>query len=242
MKGTISIKKYVIILVTVIILAVVAVGTVYMYTQKSEPTYIQGNKDVDSHNSSNNIAHRENLDNIVFLGDSITEGYVDYDKVSVSNVIHLRGLAGCNMFNQKMKYMGYDVDLEEKLDDLQPQYLYVGFGMNDLNNTVNYFYDTYKQNIEKIRQICPDTKIVLVSITPINSDISTNYNVDNFNLAIKRIANEIGEPSCFYLNIHDEFSDDDGKLKEEFDSGDGIHISTDAYDVILDFIINNPVD
>lgn len=242
MKGTIKIKKYLFIILITIIIAVSAIVGVFIYTLKSDSTDKSVDGKVNSSNSNKKPSSGKfNIDNVVFLGDSITEGYVVYKKVPATNVIHLRGLAESEMFNQKMTYNNEKVDLEDILKKLKPDYLYIGFGMNDQKKSVEDFHDTYKQNIQKIMSISPDTKIVLVSITPINSDFSTNDKIDDFNISIKQIAEEIGKTKCGYINIHDELTDSKGKLNRNYDSGDGIHINQETYDVILDYIKNNPV-
>lgn len=181
------------------------------------------------------------LHDITFLGDSITSGYDVYNKLPKTQAIYKSGLAASKMFTSKFVYTDDDVDLTDTLKKLQPKILYVAFGMNDLNDTPENFYKTYKENILKIMDICPDTKLAIVSITPINNQQFTNQAVDNFNNIIKKIVSEINSDRCKYFNVHDYLSDSNGKLKDDYNAGDGTHLCPYAYDKLLDYIADNPV-
>ena len=161
-------------------------------------------------------------------------GYVTYNKVPVTQVIHKKGLSAEGMFTNNLYYMDDYEGLEDILSNFKPKMLYVGFGMNDLKKSPSEFYEIYKKNIEKLRQLCPNTKIALISITPINSAEFEISKVDEFNVKIKQISQELGN-DCFYINIHSLLEDSQGKLKDEYNSGDGIHIKPEAYDVILSY-------
>lgn len=161
-------------------------------------------------------------------------GYVTYDKVPVTQVIYKKGLSAEGMFNNNLYYMDDYKGLEDILSNFKPKMLYVGFGMNDLKKSSSEFYEEYKKNIEKLKQLCPNTKLALISITPINTAEFESSQVDEFNQKIKQISQELGD-DCFYINIHSLLEDSDGKLKDEYNSGDGIHIKPEAYNVILSY-------
>ena len=165
-------------------------------------------------------------------------GYVTYKKVPYTQVIHKKGLSAEGMFSNNLFYMDDSKKLKDILSNFKPKMLYISFGMNDLKKNPTEFYNIYKNNIEKVRQLCPNTKIALISITPINSSEFDSNKVDEFNKKIKQITNELGN-DCYYIDIHSLLEDTKGKLKSEYDSGDGIHLKPAAYDVIINFYKKN---
>lgn len=207
---------------------------VYIYTTKNSEEIIETDYYNNNRQAAATYSFNAKLDQIVFLGDSITQGYVVYDKLPTTQVIHKKGLSAEGMFTTQMYYMGKQQRLEDILSNFKPKMLYISFGMNDLKKSPEEFYSVYKKNLEKVKQICPNTLLVLISITPINTASYKNETVNEFNKKIEQIANELGK-NCYYMNIHELLSDSSGKLKSEYDSGDGIHLNPEAYDVILEF-------
>lgn len=233
-NGGDNIKRYFITVITTIIICTCGVLGVYIYTTKNSEKVVETNFYNVNNQSTQTYNFNAKLDQIVFLGDSITQGYVVYDKLPSTQVIHKKGMSAEGMFTTPMFYMDKQQRLDDILSDFKPKMLYIGFGMNDLKKTPQEFYSIYKKNLEKLKELCPNTQLVLVSITPINTTEYKNETVDEFNNKIKQIANELGK-NCYYMNIHDLLSDSNGKLKSEYDSGDGIHLKPEAYDVILNF-------
>jgi len=238
-EGTLKMRKYYIIILVTIIVCVSTVTGVFLYVQLSN-----NQQEVETGKINDSITEEEKqsaLKDIVFLGDSITEGYVAYEKIDEQQVVHLKGVSANGMFTEQFTYKDYKMYLEDALTAIEPKYLFIGFGMNDLYRTEEEFYAIYKKNIERIQKLIPDTTLVLMSVTPINSSISTNYQVGRLNSQIQRIVNEIGNNSQ-YVDINSVLADKNGKLSSEYDSGDGIHINGKAYDAIIEYLVENPIE
>ena len=64
----------------------------------------------------------------------------------------------------------------EKLKEINPQMVFVSYGMNDVINTngdTDTFIKQYKELITKIQKEVPDTKILINSIFPVQQSASS---------------------------------------------------------------------
>ncbi len=98
------------------------------------------------------------------------------------------------------------------------------------------FKSCYANLIKAIKKTSPDTKIILQSIFPVSADCTslTNAAIDNANKWVKAVAAENG---CRYLDTQSVLKDTENALKKEYcNSSDGIHLGTDAYTAILQYI------
>lgn len=245
MRGDVIIRKVlfrIAIFVIVLCICGTAVFAVYVYTETKKGNEVTFFWDKKGHTSTSNKTQK--LDQILFVGDSITQGYSAYNKLPTHQLIFLKGLSAEYMFDTKMYHINQYDKLDVFLKDIQPKYVYVGFGMNDLSKTPYEFISMYEERIKKIRELCPKSVIGLVSITPVRDNGSiTNKKVEAFNAEIKKLAQKIGEPQCYYINIHDSLLDEKReKVSTEYGAGDGVHLNASAYDVILDYIRKNPIN
>lgn len=121
----------------------------------------------------------------------------------------------------------------------KPEFLIITLGINGVSfMDEDYFVSEYTDLVTDIRELSPDTNIILQSILPISptfvywGDI-TNAMVTQANSWILRIAEEIG---CPYLDTISVLLDDSGNVKEELTAGDGLHFSPDGLNIILNYI------
>ena len=157
--------------------------------------------------------------NALVLGDSITEGFVEYDFLRESSVIAERG----------MKV----TDVTEKLDTirtLNPQTVFLSYGMNDIAVTggdAQAFKENYKEVLDGIREILPDASIYLNSIFPVQQmkiDETPAYaSLESFNQVLRELADEEGVT----------FIDNTGIVKEEYYEPDGVHLTSEIYPLWL---------
>lgn len=157
--------------------------------------------------------------NALVLGDSITEGFVEYDFLRESSVIAELG----------MKV----TDVTEKLDTirtLNPQTIFLAYGMNDIAVTggdANVFKENYREVLQKIRKILPDVEIYMNSIFPVQQakiDAAPAYaSLESFNQALRELAEEEAVT----------FIDNTGIVKEEYYEPDGVHLTSEIYPLWL---------
>lgn len=174
-------------------------------------------------------------ENIVFLGDSITEQY-DLEKYYANMSIVNSGISGnttddilSNMYERVYRY--------------NPTKVILLIGVNDLGSgkTVDSVYQNILKIISEIKENRPSTKIYVESIYPIND--STNEKIEKIcvnNKDIselnKKLKNHFVNNDVEYIDINEKLKDDDGRLKLEY-TKDGLHITELGYSKITKILL-----
>ncbi|WP_219988579.1 GDSL-type esterase/lipase family protein [Leucothrix pacifica] len=156
---------------------------------------------------------------VIFLGDSLTQG------LNVAAVTH-----------PAINY-GIGMDTSAALLGRIGQYqsltkasaIVVEIGINDLIRTSRSNAQIV-ENIQQILDSLPDQVPVIVqSVFPVDERFGMtgfNQRIRTLNAAIADLA---ASQSFEFLDLHDAFADEDGNLKDELHTGDGIHLSAAAY-------------
>lgn len=177
----------------------------------------------------NNIQKQD--ENIVFFGDSITEGYnvkEFYDELNVVN----SGISG----NQTIDLL---TQIDTRLYDYNPSKTIILIGINDVNNgkSDNEILNNLKGIIKGIKKNRKSSDIYIQSIYPVNRDLGerttemldnedlNNKRVKNLNKKIKHLCKKEGIP---YINVYDSLCDKDGNLKSIY-TNDGVHLNDLGY-------------
>jgi lysophospholipase L1-like esterase len=169
--------------------------------------------------------------NVVLLGDSITEGF-DVTKYFPGRRILNRGI-GADVIGNAMPPddpRGVLRRLDNSVFDCAATDLFILIGINDLNSgrTVSTMESGYRELLQKVRQKRPDLLIFVESVLPTQGEhAKQNAFVLQFNESLKRMAAEFG---CSYLDLHSLLRDGDGLLKAEF-TNDGLHLTEPAYQI-----------
>ena len=167
--------------------------------------------------------------NTVFLGDSITEGLIDYELVNEYNVIAEKG--------DNVKDAMSKVD---KIKQINPENVVLFYGMNDViefdglneNLTEDKFRETYISLINSLRSELPKVKIYAISPTDVMSNaINTNYRLTNENiLKFRNIIKDVcSETNVAYVDINSKISS-----RVDLYEGDGIHFKYEFYNIWLE--------
>ncbi len=120
-----------------------------------------------------------------------------------------------------------------------PDILIIAVGINGISfMDKEYFSAEYMDLVTDIREISPDTIIILQSIYPITRQYRyyggiTNAMITAGNSWIMAIAEETG---CSYLDTISVLLDDEGMAKDELMLNDGLHPNIDGLTLILDYI------
>ena len=171
-----------------------------------------------------------NYGDIVFLGNSITEGGKDWSK-------------RLNYPNIKNRGIGGDVTdgVLARLDEIiyfKPKAVFLLIGINDLrynDNPNNPSAEYIANNVIKISQVInaktPKTKIYVQTVLPIEKEKFKN-NILKVNEIIK--ANEKENPYQI-IDLYSIFVNENGLIKSGL-STDGIHLNEKGYDAWVEFI------
>lgn len=126
----------------------------------------------------------------VVAGDSMAEGLVAYGVLPDSNVVWYRGRRIDNMKTDMPKIIA-----------LQPNYLFLTYGSNDLElwvGRVDPFINHFKNTLSYIKSVLPNTQIIINSILPVSEEAIKRNNAfsyqELFNTRLKELADSEGIP------------------------------------------------
>lgn len=189
------------------------------------------------------------IDSIVFLGDSTTyhmksrgvlTGGKDTKQVW-SGALGTLTLDG-NIHKTTIVYpkTGTEMTVAKAAEQETPQYMVITLGVNGVSFcTETQFKAYYGKLITSIKQASPETKIILQSIFPVTESYDagghgiTNAKIDAANAWVMQIASEHG---CKYLDTASVLKNNQGAMIALYDNGDGIHMTAEGYQAILQYI------
>jgi lysophospholipase L1-like esterase len=168
--------------------------------------------------------------NIVFFGDSITEGY-KVDEFFPDTFVINSGISG-NKSNQLLERIENDVYA------YNPSKVFILIGINDMNHSVpeEEILNNIQKVINGIKINRKYTKIYIESIYPINrnmfDDIEYGFNKEVTNDKIKKINSKIKtmceDNDINYVDVYSSLTDTNGNLKAVY-SKEGLHLTDLGY-------------
>ena len=172
------------------------------------------------------------LDTCLFVGDSICGGLSHYGILPADHVISKGSVAARNIFDFKFGIGDSETDVLTAILNQKQDHIIFSMGMNDVNMTdAETYVANYFNLMTMVAAYCPDSELIVLSITPIlaDSDFSANEKIDSYNAAIKDAIEKDGKPNWKYIDISPELKNSAGGLKSSYESGDGIHLAQAAY-------------
>ena len=155
---------------------------------------------------------------IVFLGDSITDGGC-WDELFPDMDIKNRGINADDT-----------VGVLARLDDIidgKPAAMFILIGTNDLNwwayRHNDEILNNYREILRRTKEKTPGTQVFVESILP-RSKRYTKH-ITALNLALEEMAKEFGYT---FINLFPHFADESGALKAEFNN-DHLHLMAPGY-------------
>ena len=186
-------------------------------------------------------------DKIIFVGDSLTAHLINRGVLTGSTDTKQVWRCENNMMNLNSEVTavkiiypgtGEKMTVAEAAAKAQPEIMIItlgtDWGVAYLDETE--FKACYAALVKAIQKASPKTEIILQSIFPVTAGCVTldNTKIDTANKWVKAVASENG---CHYLDTQSILKDDKNCLKEEYcNSSDGIHMGTEAYVAILEYI------
>ncbi len=158
---------------------------------------------------------KEKFASAVVMGDSITDGFEEYDILNASSVVAEIGVE----LDELDEQLG-------KLREINPQVAFLSYGMNDIVATqgdVEVYIEQYKAVIKQIQSDLPNTKIFINSIFPVQQqeiDREPAYEkLEEYNEALREMCDK---QQIAYLDNTDLVS-------EIYYEEDGIHLKPEFY-------------
>lgn len=169
--------------------------------------------------------------NVVLLGDSITEGF-EVAKYFPGRRVLNRGI-GADVIGNALPAddpRGVLQRLDNSVFDCAPTDVFLLIGINDLNSgrDVDAMESGYRELLKRIRKRRPDLRLHVQSVLPTRGEHDKrNEPVRQFNSRLRKLAEEF---RCDFIDLHPLMCDADGRLKAEF-TNDGLHLTEPAYAV-----------
>jgi lysophospholipase L1-like esterase/dienelactone hydrolase len=168
--------------------------------------------------------------NVVLVGDSITEGF-DVTKLLPGRRVLNRGI-GADIIGNALPAddkRGVLARMEESIFDCSATDVFLMIGINDLGSgrTPEVMEEGYREILERIKREAPAVRVHVQSLLPCRDRFAKhNPNVLDFNKRLRKLADEFGHD---YVDLHALMIDDNGELKAEF-TGDGLHLNAAGYE------------
>lgn len=182
---------------------------------------------------------------ILFAGSSLMEQFPIYEFLQdfeLPYCIYNRGVGGFT--TEEMLEV-----LKECVYDLEPSYIFLNIGTNDLNvpdYTVERLIKRYETILTRIKDHLPSVKLFLLAYYPVNEPVGksidymkavfehrTNKRILEANKAVEKMA------ECFdakYLDLNSGITDEHGDLKAEY-TIEGMHMYANGYRQVLDKLL-----
>jgi predicted alpha-1,2-mannosidase len=161
-------------------------------------------------------------DEIIFLGNSITDGAEWFELFDGNPNIKNRGIGG----DDTDGVLGRLTEITRS----QPKQVFIMIGTNDLafGKSVDYVVANLKKIIAQIQKDTPNTEIIMQSVLPVEDAVHwtrPNASILEINKQLKSHCDEIG---LIYIDLVPTFSDENGKLSKKY-SIDGLHVNGLGY-------------
>jgi len=178
----------------------------------------------------------------IFVGDSNTEALATYGHLSLQYVMGVTGMP-INTFttNKCIWFVGQTepVTMPQAISMMKPRRIIMNFGTNNAGGTTTEdFVKMYKNAIAAVKKSYPYTDIIVASVFPIGQKRDypniTMQDIDSFNIALAEMCRELGYK---FLNTAEQFKNpENGFIKNEYISSDGIHLNSDGYKAFIDYV------
>ena len=198
-----------------------------------------------------NAVGDEYFDDLVFVGDSLTNGMtlldfgLGYKAYGVNGISVRKALTGSDPNYRYELDNGTYGNAVQAAKERNPGKIYLMFGTNGINfETFENMIADYTEMVELIKAYCPNAKIYIQSIPPVTKGYTKAYpkfkpdRIKEYNGMLLEMAKKL---ECYYLDSYSALCTESGYLPMEFANADGLHINKKAYEVMFDYIRTHTV-
>jgi len=171
------------------------------------------------------IAKNITSDDIVFLGDSLTEGFDLQHYFNLPNLKN-RGISGDTTYQVLYRL--------EEIWNSKPAGLFLMIGINDMfqGEDEPVILQNITLIISELQKHSPGTALFVQSILPVNlsvmfADEFIDLSIFSFNNNLRLVCKEL---NVRYIDLYADFLDDAGELDRQY-TYDGVHLSPEGYDL-----------
>jgi len=171
----------------------------------------------------NTISNGQNI-NVIFYGDSITEGWGGEGRAIFESTYAPLGTANYGIGGDRTEHLLYRISNGE-VDNLSPKLVVLKIGTNNGGDSVEDVARGITAVVELLRQRLPMAKILLLGVLPRN-DANWFTRVASINAQISVLNNG---NTIRYLDMFDQFSASWGEVKAELYTSDKLHLVAAGY-------------
>ncbi len=169
---------------------------------------------------------------IIFLGNSITE-MGNWKNVLNDTTVINRGIGGDITYGVLKRL--------KDITDRHPSKLFILLGINDIGKDIPdaVIADNYLKIVNEVHSKCPETKIYVQSLLPLNPTIQNfpqHYDKEQHVLAVNKLLKANASVGNYtYVDIFHLFTDSHKLLKAEY-TYEGLHLKPPAYDIWVAYL------
>jgi beta-glucosidase len=183
----------------------------------------------ERHEQFNARAKQGDVD-LLFLGDSITQGWEDKPAQPIWNkYFGPRKAMNAGIGGDRTQHVLWRLD-HGNLDGIKPKVAMIMIGTNNSgSDSSEDIAAGIKAIVERLRKARPETKVLLLGIFPRGPD--ANDALRNKNIGANEIVKKLDDgKQVHYLDISAKFLDPDGRLSKEI-MPDLLHLSPRGYEI-----------
>lgn len=165
-------------------------------------------------------SYKEKFASSIVMGDSIAEGFSEYDVLNASSVVSKIGV--------------HLYELEEQVQqaaDLNPQVIFLALGMNDViasAGDTEQFLEQYEAVVAQLREAVPNAHIYVNSIFPVQDSAIEKEpelaQISEYNTVLRQM--------CDDLQLG--FIDNTDLVQDQYYEEDGVHFKAEFYPLWAD--------
>ena len=132
----------------------------------------------------------------------------------------------------------------------KPPCVVLSFGVNGITTFAQnerLYQAAYGKLIDAIREASPATQVILQTVYPVASNqtalsqgaVTINGYIARLNALLPEIA---ASHDAYVVDTASVLRDADGHLRADYQAGDGIHLTREAYVAILDYLRAHPIE
>ncbi len=184
------------------------------------------------------------INDVIFLGDSTTYGLKAYEMLeggTDTEQVWTPSSGTLTLSNQSIATIVYpptgeEITIREAVEAAKPTVMVITLGVNGVSFlTEDGFKSEYTMLVNDIAEISPDTRIILNSMYPVESDYEylADINNDKITTANGWIQAVAAETGLQYVDTYSLLLGSDGFLDESLGNGDGIHLGTAGFEIVV---------
>ncbi len=179
------------------------------------------------------------FDSFKFVGDSNTMYFYTQGYLKGINAWAIPCLHAESMFTKELNIygLGIKIKLLDAVKKYKPKRMVINFGSFSTSwIKEDVFLKNANELLDKIKEINPDTEIILISIYPIAKKLDnvkfSQDTINKYNFYILEMAHEHG---LKFIDVQSVLKGKDGYVNSKYIKNDGYHLSSEGHKVVKNY-------